>query len=143
MQDERQIAAGQIAVGIADRLPGPLIPKHDGAAAILALRNGPFEGPIIQRMILDMHRKTLVLGIEAGAARHRPTLENAAQLQTKIVMKPGRRVLLDQIGMTRYFAGLLAGGLARFGKVALRAVVREFGVRRGTSGGHLENDQLR
>ena len=86
-----------------------------------------------------MHGKTLVLGIEAGAARHRPALENATQLQTKIIVKSGRRVLLDQIGMTGYFMGLLAGGLARLGKVALRAIGREFGGR-GAGSGHLTLD---
>ena len=139
MQDECQITACEIALGVADRLPGPLIPKHDGAPTILALRNSPLEGPIIQRMVLDMHRKTLVLGIEAGAASHRPTLENAAQLQAKIVMKPGRRVFLDQVCITGSLAGLLTDGLARLGEVAFRAVGREFGGRRGTGGGHLES----
>jgi len=67
MQDEVQIAARKIARGIAERLPGASIPKHDRAAAVFALGNGPFKGAIIEGMVLDMHGKTLVFGIETLA----------------------------------------------------------------------------
>lgn len=52
-------------------------------------------------------------------------------------------MFLDQIGITGSLAGLLADGLARLGEVALRAVGREFGVRRGTGGGHLDSPSQR
>ena len=45
MQDEGQVAAREIARGVAERLPGALIPKHDRAAAILALGMVPSKEP--------------------------------------------------------------------------------------------------
>ena len=119
MQDQRQIAAGEIAVGVAGRLPGSVIPKHDGAAAILPLRDGSLKVAVIQRMILDLHRQRLSSGFMTGPVRHRPALENAIQLQPKIVVKPGRLVLLDQIGLTATSVRASRRRARPSGKVAL------------------------
>ena len=46
------------------RLPIAAVPQHDRAAAILTLGNRPFEVAIIERMIFDLDRKALVMGVE-------------------------------------------------------------------------------
>jgi len=45
-------------------------------------------------MVLDRHRQPLVLGIRRGALRHRPRLQDVADLQAEVVVQRGRGVLL-------------------------------------------------
>ena len=47
-------------------VPIAAIPNHDGAAAILALRNGALEVAVVQRMVFDLDREPLVVRIEGG-----------------------------------------------------------------------------
>jgi hypothetical protein len=83
------------------RRPSSLIPKHHRAAAIFALRNRAFEGAVGEGMILDMNGEPLVRRIEARVARHCPAFKRTIHSEPKIVMKPARRMLLDEIGMAR------------------------------------------
>ena len=75
--------------------PGAAVPQHDGAAAVLTLRDDAFEAAVFERVILDMHRQALLAGIEARPFRDRPALEHAVELEAKIVMQAPRRMLLD------------------------------------------------
>ena len=43
MEKEGQVAAGKIALRVAERLPGSSIPKHDRPAAVLLVRDGPLK----------------------------------------------------------------------------------------------------
>jgi hypothetical protein len=45
MESECQISAREIALRIADRLPGPLVPEHHGAPAVLSLGIVPSNEP--------------------------------------------------------------------------------------------------
>ena len=80
---------------ILDRLPGAAVPQHDGAAAILALRDVPFEAAVFERVVLDVDGETLFRRIEARPPRHRPALQNAVELEPEIVVQPRRGVLLN------------------------------------------------
>ena len=122
VQTEGKIAALEVALGIAERFPRPLVPKHNGAAAILPLRNGPFEGAVVEGMILDMDGKALVFGIEAWSFGDRPAFEDAVQLKPEIIMKARRCVLLNEVAETGLLGPRLAGWLARFGKIPLGTV---------------------
>ena len=51
---------------IATRRPIALVPHHHGAAAVLALGDGPFEVAVLQWMIFDLNREPLVARIVAG-----------------------------------------------------------------------------
>jgi hypothetical protein len=54
----------RIAVG----RPSAAIPDHHGAAAILALGDGALERVVFDRMVLDVDREALFVGIEAWPA---------------------------------------------------------------------------
>ena len=71
VQGEFQVALLEAALGIIG-FPGAAIPQHDGAAAILIFRNGAFEIAVIERMVLDLDRESLVVRVERRATRHRP-----------------------------------------------------------------------
>ena len=60
LKGEIQLA---LLIGALRILADPIaaIPNHDGASAILAFRNGAFEIAVIQRMVLDLDCKPLVM----------------------------------------------------------------------------------
>ena len=122
MQGEFQVALLEAALGIIG-FPEAAIPQLHGAAAILVVRDGAFEIAVIQRVILDLDRQPLVVGIERRPPGHRPGLEDAVELQPQIVMQPGRVVLLDH--EPPLFGGRdldVAGGLRGLAEIALLPV---------------------
>src|SRR4030095_16211628 len=113
------VARDRIALGI----PRAAIPYHHGTAAVFAFRYDAFESTVLDRMILDVHRETLVGGIETRTFRNGPAQQDAALLQAKIVMKMACRVLLhDKRASGRLGASLAARRLRRPTKIALRAI---------------------
>ena len=131
MQREFQVALLEAAIGIIG-FPGAAIPQHDGAAAILVVRDGAFEIAVVQRVILDLDREPLVVRIERGSSRHRPGFEDAVELQPQIVMQPGRVMLLDHEPPLSGRRDLdVAGGLRRLAEIALLPVRAEFLQRHG------------
>jgi hypothetical protein len=60
VQREFQVALLEAAIGIIG-FPDAAIPQHDGAAAILVVRDGAFEIAVVQRVILDLDREPLVV----------------------------------------------------------------------------------
>ena len=56
--------------------PESPIPQHDGSTAVFTLRNGALEVPIVERVVLDLHRQAPVSRVEGRAFRHRPGLEH-------------------------------------------------------------------
>jgi len=75
--------------------PVAAVPQLHRPAAILALGNGAFEIAIVERVVLDFDRKSLVMRIEGGSARHGPGLEDAIELEAQIVVQAPRFVALD------------------------------------------------
>ena len=77
VEDELELALLQRRVGVADRLPGALVPEHHGAAAILALRDRAFEVAVVERMVLDVRTaRRLSFGLTLGpfgTAQHSST----------------------------------------------------------------------
>ena len=57
-ENELQISFPEGTLGIASilRSPEAPVPKHDGAAAVLALRDGAFEISIVERVVLNLNR---------------------------------------------------------------------------------------
>ena len=90
-----QFALAQGLRGIAIRRPEAAVPQHDGAAAVLALGDRAFEVAVIERVILGLDGKALVAGIERRALGHGPGFEDAIDFKAKVIVKPRRRVLLD------------------------------------------------
>src|SRR4051812_26397462 len=75
--------------------PKAEVPEHDGAAAILALRDGALEVPVIERVILGLDGKALVAGVKRRALGQGPGFKDAIDLKTQVIVKPCRGVLLD------------------------------------------------
>ena len=123
MEDELQIALGEAFAGVADRLPRPLVPQHHRAAAVIALGDGALEVAIVERVVLDMDREALLLGIEARPIGHRPRHQHAVALEAEIEMHPRRVVFLDQVAVTGLRSvGNAAAGLGGAGKIAFGAI---------------------
>ena len=97
MQSKREVAFFQPRARIALRFPGTLIPEHDGAAAILALRYRALKTAVGKRMILGPDSQAFVGGIETGSLRDGPAQEDAIQFEPEVIMQAGRIMLLDQI----------------------------------------------
>jgi hypothetical protein len=76
-------------------IPGAAIPYHHGAAAVLTLRNGAFEVAVVQRVVLDLHRKPLVVWVQRRAFCDGPGLENPIEFEAQIVVQVRGRMLLD------------------------------------------------
>ena len=100
IEDEVTLGVGLVRIAVRD--PASPIPDHDGTAAILAFRDRALEGVVFDRMIFDADSKTLFVRIEARAARHRPALHHAVELEPQIVVQPPRRVLLNDVAMAAW-----------------------------------------
>src|SRR6266850_3084076 len=94
MQRKFQIALLEAPLRVVG-FPIAAVPELHGAAAILVLWNGAFEIAVVQWMIFHLHRQPLVMRIQRGAARDRPGLEDAVELQPEIVVQPAGVMLLD------------------------------------------------
>jgi hypothetical protein len=85
---ELQVAFAKGVFGISTIIGGPEapVPKHDGTAPVLALRDRPFEVPIVEWVILDLHGKSPVARVKRGALRDSPRLEDTVHLKAQIVV---------------------------------------------------------
>src|SRR3546814_2663565 len=52
-------------LGVTKRRPAAAVPQHHRAAAVLTLRNGPFERAVFQRVVLDAAGEALLAGHQA------------------------------------------------------------------------------
>ena len=104
---ELQVPLPVAEVGIEVGRPGASIPDHDGSAAILALRNHPFEAAVLKRMILDVDGQALLADNEARSLRNGPALEHAIHLEPEVVMQAPRRVFLNDEAVALGFSAAL------------------------------------
>src|SRR5262245_48731097 len=65
LQLELEMALGQTFMGIAHRRPAAPVPDDNAAGTILALGNAPLELAVVERMVLHVHRQTLVVRRQA------------------------------------------------------------------------------
>src|SRR5262249_30317051 len=91
-----QAACGPRTYAPAVATPATVRPAHR-AASVLPVLDDPLERSVLHRMILDMHRQTLLPGIEARSLRNRPAQQDAAPLEAEIVVEARGRVLLDAV----------------------------------------------
>ena len=124
-----------------ERAEPAAIPYDHRSSAVVAGRDHPLEVPVLERMILDVHREPLLLDTGRRPLGHRPTLEHALQLEPQIEVHVARPVLLhDETGARRGNGAAGRGRIARakrFGRadgIALAAVVFEMGVAGFTHG---------
>jgi len=124
VQLELQLALLQGLRGVEHGRPRPAVPEHDGARAVLALRDHVLERAVVEGVVLDVHREALVVRVEGRALRHGPAQQHAVKLQAEVVVQARRRVLLDAVGEPAARADL-ARRLRRAREVALLPVVLE------------------
>ena len=121
VQDHLQRAALQrrLYVGLL-RLPFAAVPQLDGPGAVVAGRNGPLERPIGQGVVLHLHRQSFDRRIARRRLGDGPGLQDPVMFDAEVVMQPGRRMALDQIGQPALASGLgLSGRFGGAGEVAL------------------------
>src|SRR5436190_8194426 len=68
------------------RGPEAAVPEHDGATAVLALRDGAFEISVVEWVVLNLDCQPAVARIERGPLGHGPGLKYAVHLETQIVV---------------------------------------------------------
>ena len=106
---ECQVTFRQALMGIAFRQPIATIPDHHRTAAILALRNGPFERVVSNRVIFDLDGQPFFSRHEARPARHRPAFHHAVEFETQIVMQARRSMFLNHKGVASLARDLALG----------------------------------
>ena len=77
MEDEFEgaVAEAGVDVGVGGlRLPGAVVPEHDGAAAVLALGDDALEAAVFHGVVFDLDGQALVGGDVAGAFGYSPGL---------------------------------------------------------------------
>src|SRR5262245_551447 len=112
-------------MGVALRQPMTTIPDHDRAAAILALRNGPFKLVVGDRVIFHLDSEAFFSWQQARPARHCPAFHYSVEFETQIVVQTRCSVLLNDKGtaaFTRDHAFRLSGDAEiAFGPVSLKS----------------------
>lgn len=126
VQAELYLAAVQVGLRIgAQRGPVSPAPQLDGAGAVVARGNAALELRVVERMVLHMHRQTLVLAVHRRALGHRPAPQHAAMLQPEIPVQPSRGMLLDHEYwpvLAVFTHGPVTRRLRRAGKITLLRV---------------------
>jgi hypothetical protein len=69
------------------------------ARTVVAFRDMSLEFQILDRMVFRLDGEPLITGVERWSFAHRPGLEDAAYLQTKIEVEHGSVVLLHDEAM--------------------------------------------
>ncbi|MNC29840.1 hypothetical protein D3C75_781070 [compost metagenome] len=104
------VGLGRILLGN----PHASVPDDDITGTVVAFGDATFKGSVIQRMVFDMHRQALDLGVQRRSLGHRPAFERTVELQPEVVMQPGCIVLLDAEEQRMCLA--LSTAFNRFGK---------------------------
>src|SRR5699024_5925103 len=76
-------------------LDGSGVPDRDLAGTVLAVGDPPFEIGVLERMVLGLDRKTIVLRIGRRALRQSPGGEHSFVFESEIPVQSARVVLLD------------------------------------------------
>src|SRR5262249_39076043 len=66
-----------------------------GAGAVVPCGNNSLERLVLKRMVFDHDGQALVLGIERGPFRDRPTFQDAVEFEAEVVVHPSGAVFLD------------------------------------------------
>ena len=89
-------AHGEAAVALLlEQLVRAAVPDLDRAGAVVALRDLALEGPVLERMVLDVDGKVLLARLERDALRDGPRGEDAVALEAKVVVEPPGVMPLD------------------------------------------------
>ena len=104
----------------------PAIPHDHIARAVLLLRDHTFERCVIEWMVFDVHRETLLADLQRRPFRYRPRFQYAIKLQPKVIVQPPRRMLLHDEQQRPTPPHHLRPRLGRPGELALGGVLVEW-----------------
>ena len=107
-----------------DELVRAVVPDLDRPGPVLAGRDPPLEGRVVERVILDVHRQHALPRLERDSLRHGPAQEHTVALQAKVVVEAPRRVPLDDESQ-RLALAVAAERLGRDLRIALAAVLAQ------------------
>ena len=114
LQGEVQLAFPICALSIL-AIPMAAIPDHYGATAVLAFWDRAFKVTVIQRMVFDLDREALVVGVEGRALGDGPGFEDPVKFEPQVVMQVRCRMLLnDEAEALRSLDLRVPAGLGRF-----------------------------
>ncbi|MEZ5332470.1 MAG: hypothetical protein R2991_10560 [Thermoanaerobaculia bacterium] len=94
-QLEEQLALAHALLGLEVMDGGTAVPDDHRAGAVVALGDQPLEVAVLERVVLRLHGEPLLGGIEGRALGYGPGAQDAAHLQTQVVVQAPGRVLLD------------------------------------------------
>src|SRR3990172_6632944 len=94
-EHERAPAQIRLRAGALGGLPRAAVPHHDGPGAVAALGDDPLEVAILEGVVVHPHGEPLVGRVHRGPLRHRPRLEDPAQLEAEVPVQPRSLVLVD------------------------------------------------
>ena len=83
------------------RLVGAAVPDLHLAGAVLALRDLAGEVDVVERVVLDVHREVVALGVGRDALRHRPRDQHAVALEAQVPVQVAGVVLLHHEALAR------------------------------------------
>ena len=86
---------GDGLAGVLGDVPvGAAIPHDHRPAPVLRIGDGALEAPVVERVIFDVHRQALHLGVVRGPLRHGPRRHHAGHLDPEVVVeRPGVMLL--------------------------------------------------
>ena len=125
-----------VALGERPRSP---VPDDHVAAAVLAGGDHALEVEVVERVVLDVGRQALHVGVERRTLGHRPAEQDARRLQAEVVVQPARPVPLHDEAPPVGGRRVGAPRLGRQGEVTLgpiRAQPLVGGRRAGAGAGH-------
>src|SRR5439155_15091635 len=85
-QREIELALGESAERIADRLPDAAVPDHDGSRPVFTLRDHAFETGVFERMVLGLCGHAPLARGQARPLWNRPALQHPVELEPEIPM---------------------------------------------------------
>ena len=74
---------------------GAVIPDRHLAGAVVARRDRAVKVEVGERVVLDMHRLAVALGVLGNPVRNRPGGEHPIALQAQVPVQPSRMMLVD------------------------------------------------
>src|SRR2546425_10240853 len=87
----------------------PVVPHDDFPRAVFTFRESFLEQKVIERVVLNMNREMLYLGIFAWSLRNRPRDQSRANFQSEVIVEASSPVFLDHESESRR-SGLRSAG---------------------------------
>ena len=97
---ELDLAVDHTLRGVDQRAEHAAVPRDHRAGAVVAVRDDRFEVHVLERVVLDLDREALVIGVHRRRLRDRPRAQHAVDLDAEVPVHAGGVVLVhdEQLG---------------------------------------------